>query len=332
MAEKYLTYTGLQTYDGLIKNWTETRFGGTIKGYYDDGEFYEHAIHSSEDSLTPKENYLYVDLGDNNRLYMYNGSSYEPVSDSGSAEISLNEATISCGGISKGTDLTGLSLQEILEMMISPYVPPTSLSVVPYKSKISYIEQGDTDIYINSVKVSWTNGSIPVDRVALSGDASMVIDNISPSVNSVTFELETPIQITTSSKSFTASLNVPGKNPVSASGSISNNYVYPIYYGAVSVTADNLAASDIQGATKVLSSGTQTYAYTVSDGYPMIASKNRITKVTDASGITDYTNAFKSSETEISLSSVNPAWGPTTYYVYTGSRATLNAFQFKFTF
>ena len=140
------------------------------------------------------------------------------------------------------------------------------------------------------------------------------------------------ITFTTGTKRFTATLAVANHDSISANCSVANNYVYPIYHGVVGVTADSLEASDIQSSTKALSAGVQTYSYTMSDSYPMIASTRRLTKVTDSSGITDYTNAFKSSETEISLSSVNPAWGPVTYYVYTGSRATLDSFQFKFTF
>ena len=330
MAEKYLTYTGLKEYDSLLKNWSDTRFGGTIKGYYHNGHFYEYELHADEDFLIPKENYLYVDVstGDN-KLYMYNGSEYELVSDSGSAEIDLAETTVACGGITKGTDLTGKSLQEILEMMLAPYVAPSSVYLSISKSKSGYIEYGDT-CQITQATVGWTNGSVPVSSVTLSGDASGSATPASGATSAVIDFAD--ITLADSSKSFTATLTIPNHDNIITSASVSNNYVYPFYYGAVNVTADNLVASDIQSAAKVLSSGTQTYSYTTNDNYPMIASPRKLTGVTDSTGFTDYTNAFINSETEISLSSVSPAWGPVTYYVYTGSRATLDAFQFKFTF
>ena len=334
MAEKYLTYTGLKEYDRLLKNWSDTRFGGTIKGYYHNGHFYEYELHADEDFLIPKENYLYVDLsmGDN-KLYMYNGSEYELVSDSGSAEIDLAETTVACGGITKGTDLTGKSLQEILEMMLSPYVAPSSISLSISKSKSGYIEYGDT-CQLTQANIRWTNGSVPVSSIELRLDGSdTIIGTATPASGDASAPIDfTDMTLSTTPIKFNATFKVNGHNDINVSTTASNNFVYPIYYGSSSVTADNLVASDIQSAAKVLSSGTQTYSYTVTDGYPMIASPRKLTKVTDNSGITDYTNAFIGSETEISLSSVSPAWGPVTYYVYTGSRATLDAFQFKFTF
>ena len=89
---------------------------------------------------------------------------------------------------------------------------------------------------------------------------------------------------------------------------------------------------DVQTLTKVVSSGTQTLSYTGSDLYPIIASTSRLTKVTDEQRVNDYTAAFIGSETQVTLSSDDPAWGPQTYYVYSGSQATLDGFKFVFTF
>ena len=334
MAEKYLTYTGLKTYDEQIKNWTLNKIstsGGTFVGYYDGTDFYAEAIHAGADPLPRKENCLYVDLGDDNKLYTYieNDDEYVVVSDSADVDISLNEATVACGGITKGTDLTGMTLQEILEAMLSPYVAPTSVSLSIAKTKTGYIEYGDT-CQVTSATVRWTNGSVPVSQVALTGAASGTA-NPSSGATSAVIDFD-DMTLSTSSLSFSASLTIPNHNSITVNATASNNFVYPIYYGSANVTADQLVASDVQGAIKLLSSGTQTLSITTVDSYPMIASTRRLSKVTDSTGITDYTNAFIGSETEINLSSDNPVWGPQKYYVYTGSRATLNGFQFKFTF
>lgn len=332
MAEKYLTYTGLKTYDEQIKNWTLNKIegmeaAGTIPGYLHEGHFYEDALHTIE--IEGKVNFLYVDLGDNNTLYIYENNTFVAVSDSASAEISLNEATVACGGIAKGTDLTGMTLQQVLEAMLSPYVAPSNARVIISKTKSGYIEYGDT-CQLTLATVSWTNGSVPVSQVTLSGAASGTVTP-SQGASDATIDFD-DMTLGTTPLAFTATLTIPNHNSISVNSTASNNFVYPIYHGAVNASADNLVASDIQGATKLLSAGTQTLGFTTLDSYPMIASTRRISKVTDSSGITDYTNAFIGSETQISLSSDNPTWGPVTYYVYTGSRATLSNFQFKFTF
>ena len=351
MAEKYLSYKGLKEYDGLLKGWTHEQIeshdldikdwtldqlegieaAGTIRGYYYNGAFYSDALHT--ELIEAKENFLYVDLGDGNKLYIYNGSAYELVSDSGSAEVSLNETTVACGGISKGTDLTGMSLQEILEAMLSPYVAPSGAYLSIAKNKTGYVEYGDT-CNITMATVGWSNGSVPVSSIELRLDGSdTIIGTATPSSGDTTAPIDFDDMVLGSSPIiFKATLNITGHDSINVSSTASNNFVYPIYYGSSSVTADNLTDSDVQGKTKLISSGTQTLAFTTSDAYPMIASTRRISKVTDSSGITDYTNAFIGSETQISLSSDNPTWGPVTYYVYTGSRATLTGFQFKFTF
>jgi len=222
-----------------------------------------------------------------------------------------------------------MTLQQILEAMLSPYVAPTNVSLSITKTKTGYIEYGDT-CQVTSATVRWTNGSVPVSQVALTGAAS---GTASPSSGATSAVIDfDDMTLSTTPLSFSASLTIPNHNSITVNSTASNNFVYPIYYGSANVTADQLVASDVQGAMKLLSSGTQTLSITTVDSYPMIASTRRLSKVTDSTGITDYTNAFIGSETEINLSSESPVWGPQKYYVYTGSRATLNGFQFKFTF
>jgi len=341
MAEKYLSYAGLKTYDEQIKNWTLNKLdgleaAGTILGYYYEGAFYEDALHTIE--IEGKENFLYVDQDDNNKLYVYNGSAYELVSDSGSAEVSIGETTIACGGIAKGTDLTGKSLQEILEMMISPYVAPSNVSISYTKSKdgsTSYsgaFEHGET-CYIPSVRVSWTAGSESITKVNLSGFVTSS-DNVPASgATSITINgLSNQITDSTGTVNTQATLKISNRDDVLKTQSLSVPFVYPFYYGMSQYEASD-ANLNVQSLTKLVESGiSKTLHYTGNDAYPIIASIYRISKVTDNSGITDYTNAFIGSETQVTLSSADPAWGPVTYYVYSGSRATLDDFIFKFTF
>ena len=342
MAEKYLTYTGLKTYDGLIKDWTLDQLegieaAGTILGYYHEGAFYEDDEYTTE--LEGKANFLYVDQGDNNKLYVYKNDAYELVSDSGSAEVSIGETTVACGGIAKGTDLTGKSLQEILEMMISPYVAPSNVNIAFTKTKDGStpyngaFEHGET-CYIPSVTVSWTAGSQNVEKVNL--DGFIYHRDLIPSP-----EGATSVTLSGLSKQVTdqsgitnthASLKITGKSDVIRTQAPNVPFVYPVYYGMSQYGASD-ANLNVQTLTKLVESGiSKTLHYTGTDAYPIIASIYRIAKVTDSSGITDYTNAFIGSETQVTLSSVNPSWGPITYYVYNGSRATLDDFVFKFTF
>ena len=333
MSEKYLTYTGLRTYDGKIKNWVLSRLegleaAGTILGYFYDNKFYEDRQHTTE--LEAKENFLYVDQGNANKLYVYNGSSYELVSDSGSADISLNTATVECGGITKGTDLSNKSLQQILGMMLSPYVAPSNAYIIVQRSKSGLMEYGES-CNVTGIDVYWTNGSKPVSSITLSGSVAGNYDVTSgASSKSITFS---PISLTVGSLSFTATINVTGESSIVTSGSASNDYVYPIYYGASELDSNHITAQGVQNLTKLIApSVPQTLSFTTSDSYPLIASSRTLVRVTDELGITDYTASFTERSSLLSLSSDSPSWGPQNYHVYSGSKATLNGFKYIFTF
>lgn len=343
---KYVDYNGLAYFKSKLDDKFEDLYdyideavdieaSGSIQGYYHNGVFYSDSEYHN--AIEAKENFIYIDKGDSNKLYIYNGSAYEVVSDSGSADVSIDKTTtVDCGGITKGTNLTGKSLQWILETMFAPYVAPTDVFITAYTLKPDYVERNDTNA-IESFRIRWTPGSVPVQKVVIGGDASMEV--VPSSGNSFVVADIDDINFTNETKEFTATLVIPDHDNVVASCSISNNYVYPIYYGIFDNPADKeedgqliLTQEDVKGTTKLISSGAQTLSYTMTDAYPMIASTRRLTKVTDISEVTDYTNSFMSSETEINISSVNPYWGPVKYYVYTGSKATLNDFTFKFTF
>ena len=205
MAEKYLTYTGLKTYDEQIKKWTMNKIegidpSGAIPGYFYEGHFYEDEEHTIE--IEGKDNSLYVDLGDNNRLYLYENEEFVVISDSGS-DVSLGEVTVACGGIAKGTDLTGMSLQEIMEAMLSPYVAPSNLVMSFTKDKSGTLEHGDS-CTITNIRVSWTAGSQAVTKVGLSGDAGVMEADVPSGQNYVDFSTSVAVSDSAPTRNFTA--------------------------------------------------------------------------------------------------------------------------------
>lgn len=333
--DRYLTYAGLRTYDEKIKNWVSSKvdtFGGAFVGYYDGHDFYAEAMHAGADPFPKKENCLYVDLSDDNRLYIYreHDDEYVVASDSGSTDVSVNETTIDCGGIPKGTDLSGKNLQQILEMMFSPYIAPSNISLVIHKSA-TYIEQGGS-CEVTKANVYWKNGSVPVTSVTLSGAVESTSVNVNPGSESTEIDF-TDFAFSTGTLTFTVTLHMDSEHTdVSVIKNIENSFVYPMYYGASNMDAEHISVGEIQNLTKVISSGNQTLSYTTDDSYPIFVSTRPIIRVTDELGITDYTSAFTERSSLVSLSSVNPTWGPQDYHVYSGSKATLNGFKFIFSF
>lgn len=80
-------------------------------GYYDNGTFYEDSAHTTP--ITPETNGIYVDLGED-KLYLYDGTSYVEIGGGGSGgdSLSVNEAILSSWtqyGDCQNIDTTGIS-------------------------------------------------------------------------------------------------------------------------------------------------------------------------------------------------------------------------------
>lgn len=322
---KYVDYEGLIKYDELIKLWILDHKGGApVTGYYHEGQFY--ADPEFQTLIVPDKNNIYVDLGDNSKLYRYDAveEAYFVVSDA-DFDANLGETTVAVGGITKGTDLTGKTIQEVLEMLLAPYVAPVLGTPSATKSPSGTLEYGQSST-VSKVTASWTKGSRNITKVSLSGAATGEVLN--PTGTSNVFSFDALTISGSDSKSFTVTLE-DGSQTLSKSISVSNSYAYPYYAGTCQCLASELTAEVIQANRKGLDKPAD-YTVTTDDSSMFLVTSKAITKITDGAGVNDYTTAFE--HATIQLSSTNPVWGPVLFNVYVGPRGTATNFKYKFTY
>lgn len=244
------------------------------------------------------------------------------------------EMLIDVGGIKKGTSFENQTVQQMFDALLYPYVAP-SVSVRGNVNGGTF-EYGNTQT-ISSATVSITKGSRDITSVKLANGFTDIETKTGEEVKnggSISFTFS-GIQVAGGQNTrLTATvIDSDSKQYTAQTGSFT--WIYPFFHGVTSKNAADITQEDILAATKDLSSkGTKSYSYTTNDNKAMIAypkSYGTLTKITDSSGVTDYT-AVWGSPTTVSVTSTNPAWGPVEYYVYTSGASTASNFGYKFTF
>lgn len=268
----------------------------------------------------------YIDNGDNGAI---NSVTYS----------NSNPTTAALGGIAKGETFEEQTIKQMFDMLLYPYVAFTSASATATPTNGGTREMGN-QATINSI--NWncgTKGSMDLTSVKLySGTAASgsPVQEVNPgAVASGTFTLDSPVTTNNDNPRWTVQITDGKTTRTASTGSFT--WITPFYHGVcpTNKSAADLTASDITSMTKDLSSkGTKSYSYTTDNSKACIAypkSYGTLKKITDSSGVTDYTAAFGSPAT-VSLTSTNPAWGPIDYYVYTNGNSTASNFGYKFNF
>ena len=250
-----------------------------------------------------------------------------------------SETTIDVGGIEAGTTFENQTIKQMFDMLLYPYVAPFGISVRGNTNGGTF-EYGTTQT-VTTVTVSATKGSVDFTTSNLYRGTSATgsaIDtySFSSGETSHTYTLADAESITDGNLArFTATMTDGTTTLSGTTGAFGR--IYPFFHGVVGTdkSAATLTSDEIIAATKdVTSKGTKTYSYTTDNNKAMIAyptSYGTLKKITDSSGVTDYTNAFGTPST-VAVTSTNPAWGPVDYYVYTNGNSTASGFQYRFTF
>ena len=243
-----------------------------------------------------------------------------------------NPMVISVGGYSAGTTFSEpTDLVSVIQGLLYPYKAPTvSATATPNGGVREY----GNPATITQVVANWSGNSNTITAVNLKDGDSQIATQASPSGNSFTFSsLSVAVESGVNKRLTVEVVDDSPKTTTAQTGSFT--WVYPFFYGATDNAAADVTAEEILAGTKnVTTKGTKSFNFTTNDNRPFIAypaSYGALTKITDGSGVTDYTNAFGSPAT-VAVTSTSPEWGPINYYVYTGAAATLSSFQFKFQF
>lgn len=268
----------------------------------------------------------YIDKGDSNAI---NSVTY----------TNANPTTAALGGIAKGETFEEQTVKQMFDMLLYPYVAFTGANATGTPTNGGTFEMGNQKTIS---AINWncgTKGSMDLTSVKLfSGTAasgSAIKEETPGSAASGTFTLDSAVTTNNDNPRWTVQITDGKTTRTASTGSFT--WITPFYHGVCPTdkSATTLTADEIKAMTKDLTAkGTKSYSYTTDNSKACIAypkSYGTLKKITDSSGVTDYTAAF-GSPVEIEISSTSPVWGPIAYYVYTNGNSTASNFGYKFNF
>ena len=154
-------------------------------------------------------------------------------------------STVVVGGIKKGTTYAdGITVLNLIDTMLHPYVAPTSYSITTNTAAGTY-ECGTTKT-VSTATVKWTNGSQQIKTVEVYNGSTLVGSKaLSSLATSTTVTLDSSVDVTkdSASKQFTA--KIIDSTSTYTTGATTFTFVYPYYMGVVesgvAVTGDVVA-------------------------------------------------------------------------------------------
>lgn len=229
------------------------------------------------------------------------------------------------GGIVKGTTFENKTMEEMLDMILYPYVKPTvSMSVIT-PSNGGVFEVGTT-VQIKQIRVVITIMSNKITKIQIVNGSSILIEKTDGVTNGGVFDLDSSINIQNNS-TITAKIT-DDSNSITTANSGAFSFVYPIYHGSLDIE-NSPTEAQIKSLTKhIESKGTKTYSYTHAGkrmifAYPV--SYGRISKIYDPNNF-DVTGTFSIYNITLTCAD-NKQIG---YYVYVNNKSTVTDFNMKF--
>ena len=218
----------------------------------------------------------------------------------GDSEYTNHAPTTSAiGGIPKGTTFENKTIQEVLDMLLYPYVKfSCSFSTVPNGG---VYEKGQ-EVTVTSGTVSITHGSVPIEKIEIYDDSTL-IKSFNNNFETNTFTLS---QTVYTNKSFLAKVtDIKGETSTVYSGAF--KFVDPYYVGAIGEN-DLLSAELIKTLEKkVVAKGNKTYEISMNQQKAVIAYPSdygSLTKIYDANNF-DVTETFEKITLQINNTSYN---------------------------
>lgn len=236
----------------------------------------------------------------------------------------------SIGGIPSGSNLNGLTIKEILNKLLFPYVAPTLSASLTYSPSGSVFEYGQT-VLISEIKGNVTKKSEAITSVRFL-DNTIVLTEITSGVGSSgsykhTFTEQVRITSPLSSSRFRFSVtDASGKTYYANTTSL--NFYYPYYIGVIG-ESETINANVVKSLTKkVEAKGNKANNFTTNNQRMVIAypkSYGNLTKILDANSF-DVTSTF--TKTELSLECLDGTVQQ--YYVYVNNASTVTNFKMTF--
>ena len=238
------------------------------------------------------------------------------------------ELTVSSlGGISAGSNLDGLTVKEILNKLLYPYVAPTiSISGTPNGG---VFEKGDKQT-ITSVKVVVTKRSEKITKVEVLQGSTVLVSQEDDSIsNGGTFNYSVNIPVNSTNVQLTGKVT-DASGTTRQSTTTAFTFVYPYYVGVCN-DSDTINEALIKELTKrVETKGTKNISYTTNNQRMIFAypkSYGSIKKILDPNSF-DVTSTF--TQMEVKITGLDGS--VQTYYVYINGASSVEDFTMTFNY
>lgn len=238
----------------------------------------------------------------------------------------------SLGGISIGTNLNDMSIQDILTKLLYPYVAPTVSASISYSPMGTIFEYGQL-VNVTSITVNITKKSENISNIHFYQNNVMIkelTENISLG-GSFIYTFPTEVKITTSISNSYFKVKVMDENKKeTTANTVALSFYYPYYYGVIDADIE-ITEELIKGLTKqVVAKGNKSYTYNPNYQRMVIAypkSYGVLKSILDPNGF-EQINSFSC----IELSIVGLDETSQLYYVYSNDASTNSNFTMKFNY
>ena len=229
------------------------------------------------------------------------------------------------GGIKVGDTFDNMSMEEMFNKLLYPYVKPlAAISVTPNGG----VYEKGTSVNVTSVKVTGTVKSEKLKTIeAKNGSASIGTKNEEEVKNGGQFEFVTdPIAVTTNT-SFSGIVS-DSQNSVTATGG-SFTFVDPFFWGVVAPETP-VTSEMVTGLTKVVQTkGSKTFTYTTNNQCMVIAYPASYGDLKSALDPNKFENISSYTKTTLDVTVTS---GSVSYNVYVKEASTASDFAITYSF
>ena len=286
------------------------------------------AIQEQDSKLTNNINFLNSSLASKADI-SHTHSEYATVEDEAAREIfTTTELTVSTlGGIQAGSNLNGLTIKEILNKLLYPYVAPTiSIQGTPNGG---IFEKGNVQAITNA-RVIVTKKSEKITKIeVLQGSTVLGVKEDATIADGGTFNFPVNVKVNSTNVQLTGKVT-DASGTVKTSTTAAFNFVYPYYVGVCGEN-DTVNETLIKGLTKrIEAKGTKAIPYTTNNQKMIIAypkSYGSIKKILDPNSF-DVTDTF--TRTELKITGLDGS--SQSYYVYVNNASTVSGFTMTFSY
>ena len=235
------------------------------------------------------------------------------------------------GGIKAGENLNGLSIKNILNKMLFPYVAPTYSAKLTYTPTGTLFEKGER-ITLTSMTTTVTKKSENITEIVFLDDSTVLktLTNVD-SGGTFTYNFDSGVIINsniTNNRFRVRITDAPNKTYYANTSTIS--FCYPFYYGSIPSNT-TLNGDLIKSLTKkVEQKSNKTYSYTTNNECMVIAypvSYGTLSKILDQNSF-DVTSSFNLSGVVVNCLDGTMQ----SYYVYMNNASTVSNFKITFNF